>query len=84
MRFSSITTPLYTYYHDSNGGSTIVGGPFYQGSRYPAQYVLNYFVADYAARWIRRVVLDANGDFQAMVPFAGTPASSARAEACWM
>ncbi len=67
---NQVTPPLYAYYHDGSGGSAAIGGPFYQGNQYPAQYVLSYFWADYTAGWIRRMVFDSAGTLVNILPFA--------------
>lgn len=36
-------------------------GPVYRGSAFPSEYHGNLFVADYANRWIRRLIFDAQG-----------------------
>ena len=53
---ASFRDPIFEYAHD---GSTcaITGGAFYnpQIVQFPAQYVGNYFFADFCAGWIRRL-----------------------------
>ena len=66
---SPVTPPFYTYNH-SSGGSAVIGGPFYAGSAYPAQYHDNFFFADYTGNWIQRVVFDANHHPLSVQPFA--------------
>jgi glucose/arabinose dehydrogenase len=53
---SAVKPPVFTY--DRGTGSATIGGPFYKGSLYPEEYWGNFFFADYAGSWIRRVVLD--------------------------
>jgi glucose/arabinose dehydrogenase len=47
-------TPLYSYNHSA--GCAITGGVFYRSPivHFPAQYVGDYFFADYCSNWIRR------------------------------
>src|SRR3954470_14678747 len=56
-RFSS---PLYAYNH-SSGACAITGGAFYVPltTDYPAEFVGDYFFADYCAGWIRKRDADA-------------------------
>lgn len=51
----TFTRPAYTYGH-SGGACAITGGAFYDPASvaYPADYVGDYFFADYCANWIRR------------------------------
>jgi len=54
---------LATWGHVDNGvtvGSAAVGGAFYTGTSYPAQYQGAYFYADYGRSDIRTVTVDAN------------------------
>jgi glucose/arabinose dehydrogenase/chitodextrinase len=64
----AVTPPLYTY--DHSFGSAAIGGPFYTGAVYPAQYHDNFFFADYSGNWIQRVVFDANHHPVSVQPFA--------------
>jgi glucose/arabinose dehydrogenase/fibronectin type 3 domain-containing protein len=63
-----VTPPLYTY--DHSFGSAAIGGPFYTGSAYPAQYHDSFFFADYSGSWIQRVVFDAAHHPVSVQPFA--------------
>ncbi len=65
---NSVTLPLHTY--GRTVGSTIIGGPFYTGTIYPAAYRGNYFFGDYTAKWIKRMVFDANDNVVNVVLFA--------------
>ena len=49
-------TPRYSYSH-SSGGCAITGGAFYapDTGQFPAEYVNDYFFADYCAGWIRKL-----------------------------
>ncbi len=49
---TGITPPFHTYDHGT--GSAVIGGPFYTGTAYPAQYRGNFFFADYSGRFIKR------------------------------
>jgi glucose/arabinose dehydrogenase/chitodextrinase len=64
----TVTPPFYTY--DHSFGSAAIGGPFYTGSAYPAQYHDNFFFADYSGNWIQRVAFDANHHPVSVQPFA--------------
>ena len=56
--------PLFAYSHGNSNttGCAIAGGAFYNpaGVQFPAEYVGDYFFADYCSGWIRRY--DAAGD----------------------
>ena len=65
---SAVTPPYHTYNHSV--GSTAIGGPFYAGSAYPAQYQGNFFFCDYAGGFIKRIVFDAAGNPVSVQPFA--------------
>ncbi len=64
----SVTQPLYVY--DHTVGSTAIGGAFYSGILYPSAYRGNYFFMDYTAKWIKRMVFDANDNVLNILPFA--------------
>ncbi|MDB5106838.1 MAG: carbohydrate-binding protein [Fibrobacteres bacterium] len=51
-------SPFYTYSHAS-GGCAITGGAFYNPATeaFPAEYVGDYFFADYCGGWIKRIDL---------------------------
>ena len=55
-----MTSPIYTYSH-AGRDAAIMGGVVYRGSAYPASYQGNYFFADYAQNWIKRLTLNAAG-----------------------
>ncbi|MGH7391483.1 MAG: PQQ-dependent sugar dehydrogenase, partial [Candidatus Rokuibacteriota bacterium] len=72
---SAVAPPVYAYHHstpDAFGvtGSTVIAGPVYTGSEYPTQYVGSLFIADYTARWIRRIIVDDDGQLITVAPFA--------------
>ena len=68
-----LTLPLLTYDHSI--GQAVVGGPFYTGTVYPEQYRNNWFVSDYGANWIRRLIFDAAGTLTSS-PFFATNAAA--------
>jgi len=66
------TTPVYFYAHGSGPfqGCAITGGAFYAGlpAQYPAEYVGDYFFADYCTGWINQ--LDETGGVITVTTFA--------------
>ncbi len=70
---AAVTPPLLTYDHSI--GQAAVGGPFYTGTVYPEQYRNNWFVSDYGASWIRRLIFDAAGNLTSS-PFFATNAGA--------
>ena len=62
------TSPLYSYPHLGRDAA-ITAGFVYRGTQYPAAYQGDFFFADYAQNWIRRLDLDANGNVLSMQPF---------------
>jgi glucose/arabinose dehydrogenase len=44
------------------GGNAAVGGTWYDGNDFPADYKNTFFQADYGGQWIRNVSFDANGN----------------------
>ncbi|MEO6543495.1 MAG: PQQ-dependent sugar dehydrogenase, partial [Nitrospiraceae bacterium] len=75
---SVVTAPLLTYPHPGTPaasgapivGNAAIGGPFYTATLYPEVYRGNWFVADYAQGWIKRLVFDGAGTLLTTVPFA--------------
>ncbi|MEO6542853.1 MAG: PQQ-dependent sugar dehydrogenase, partial [Nitrospiraceae bacterium] len=75
---SVVTAPLLTYPLPGTPaatgapivGNSAIGGPFYTATLYPEVYRGNWFVADYAQGWIRRMVFDGSGNLLNTVPFA--------------
>jgi glucose/arabinose dehydrogenase len=65
---SAVTPPLHTYSHAV--GAAVIAGAFYNAAQYPLQYQGNFFIADYVAGWIRRLVFDASGNVSSVQPFA--------------
>lgn len=51
-------------------GNAAVGGVWYTGNDFPAQYRNTFFAADYGAAWIRNFVFDGNDNLQAVNGFA--------------
>ena len=51
-------------------GNAAVGGVWYTGTDFPAQYRNTFFAADYGAAWIRNFVFDGNDNLQAVNDFA--------------
>lgn len=81
---SGITGPIFTYRHSGGApvnpslvvGNVIVGSAFYNPSGaapYPANYVGNYFFADYGGHWVNRLDLATGND--AVYAFARLPNS---------
>jgi glucose/arabinose dehydrogenase len=57
---SRFRTPVYSYPHPAPGpfqGCAITGGAFYAGlpAQFPAEYVGDYFFADYCSGWINQL-----------------------------
>lgn len=51
-------------------GNCSIGGVWYQGTDFPAQYQNTFFSADYGAQWIKNFVFDANGVLTQVRDFA--------------
>lgn len=60
------------YYFGQPQGS-IVAGVVYRANVFPEQYRGNLFVGDYANGWVRRLLLDAQGNVGAVLPFIEMP-----------
>lgn len=58
---AGMTNPIFEYSHNGRDAS-IIGGPVYNGSQFPASYQGVYFYADYVQNWIRYLTFDANGN----------------------
>jgi hypothetical protein len=65
---SGMTNPAYTYRHVSHDAS-VTGGFVYRGSQFGSGYQGDYFFADYAQNWIKRLTFDANGNVAAVRSF---------------
>ena len=73
------TSPLYEYAHNGQNAA-ITGGFVYHGTQFPAAMKGNYFFADYAQHWIKRLTFDANGNVNGVFnfePLSGSPNESA-------
>jgi glucose/arabinose dehydrogenase len=58
---AAVQKPMYEY--DRNGiGSAAIGGAFYTGTRYPAQYQGAWFFGDYAQEWLKYLKVDGTGN----------------------
>ena len=57
---SGVTSPMYSYPHQGRDAA-IMGGFIYRGSQFPTTYQGNYFFADYAQNWLKRLTLDSSG-----------------------
>jgi len=51
------------------GGTSSIGGTWYQGDDFPAQYKNTYFHGDYEGQWIKNFVFDTNNNPVAVRPF---------------
>ncbi|GAA3453141.1 PA14 domain-containing protein [Dactylosporangium matsuzakiense] len=54
------TDPVTAYNHDGGSGA-VTAGPVYHGTQFPAEYAGSLFFGDYSRGFIRRAVLDADG-----------------------
>lgn len=78
---AGLTTPVFAYAHSDAAfsiGQTqgcVIAGPVYRASAFPATYHGNVFVADYANRWIRRLVFDNAGAVIAAPEFMFAPSA---------
>ena len=73
------TSPLYDYEHNG-ANAAITGGFVYHGTQFPSSMQGNYFFADYARHWIKRLTFDANGNVSGVFnfePISGNPNESA-------
>lgn len=65
---SADIAPNSEYTH--TGSNAIVGGPEYTGDQYPSSYRGSIFFGDYAAGFIRRLVVDASNNVTSVQSFA--------------
>ncbi len=65
---AGVTSPIYTYPHNGRDAA-IMGGFVYRGSQFPTAYQGNYFFADYAQNWLKRITLDAAGQVTGVYNF---------------
>jgi glucose/arabinose dehydrogenase len=56
---SAVRMPLLTWNHDGSGSASL-GGTFYTGNTFPAEYQGKYFYSDYVRGVIRYLAVDAN------------------------
>ncbi len=61
--------PVYAYAHDATGAGSITAGSFFENNVYPAEYSTSMFIGDYAQQWMKRLVLDTNGNVVEVVDF---------------
>jgi glucose/arabinose dehydrogenase len=64
---NSHVLPIHEYPH--GGSLSVLGGPTYSGSAYPADYVNSIFFGDYSGNFMRRLVPNGNGGYTSQ-PFA--------------
>ena len=64
----SYTPALYAYPHIARDAA-ITGGFVYHGTQFPVGMQGNYFFADYAQNWIRRMTFDAGGNVTGVFNF---------------
>lgn len=62
------TSPIHAYPHAGRDAS-VTGGFVYRGNRFPNAYYGNFFFADYAQHWIRRLTFDTNGNVNGVFNF---------------
>ena len=62
------TPPSWDYPH--SGGATIVAGPVYTGTRYPAEYRNDVFVGDYVQGWVKHLDVDSSDRVVGATDFA--------------
>lgn len=60
--------PIYAYNHDGMS-SSVTGGPVYRAEMFPEEYRGNLFISDYARGFIRRIVLNAQGQSTGVIDF---------------
>jgi glucose/arabinose dehydrogenase/PKD repeat protein len=65
---AGMTDPIYSYPH-GNHDASITGGFVYRGSQFPAEYDGDYFFADYAMNFIKRLEFRADGSLAAVRNF---------------
>ena len=65
---TSFAPPAYDY--GAVRGGSVIAGPFYDGTAYPAGYRGDVFFGDYAQRFVKRMTLAADGGVVAVRDFA--------------
>jgi len=63
-----MTNPVYRYPHDGRDAS-VTAGFVYRGSQFPAEYQGDFFFADYAQNWIKRISFNADGTVKGVFNF---------------
>jgi glucose/arabinose dehydrogenase len=72
-------TPVFAYartdpvYSADGQSASIILGPVYRSDVYPAEFAGSMFFADYANRWIRRLILNPDGSAVRDEPFMFAP-----------
>jgi glucose/arabinose dehydrogenase len=56
---SAVQAPLYSW--ENSPGAAAIGGAFYTGTVFPAEYQGAFFFADYVRAWIKYLTVDATG-----------------------
>ncbi|HWM10798.1 MAG TPA: LamG-like jellyroll fold domain-containing protein, partial [Solirubrobacteraceae bacterium] len=65
---AGMTNPVHAYPHGGRDAS-VTGGFVYRGTQFPAAYRGDYFFADYAQNWIKRMSFDAAGNVTGVYAF---------------
>ncbi len=60
--------PNWSYPHGA--GASIIAGPVYSGTGYPAEFRGDVFVGDYVQGWVKRLKFDANEKLTSVIDFA--------------
>jgi len=63
-----MTNPLFSYPH-AGRDACVTAGFVYRGEQFPSEYQGNFFFADYVQNWIKRLVLDTNGNVLEVINF---------------
>lgn len=68
---AGLSNPIYAYPHPNpDTGAAIIGGAFYTGSSYPAQYQGGYFFTDYVQGWMKYIAYNAGNNSWTVNNFA--------------
>ncbi len=75
---AGVVYPVFSYQNTnatyaSGTQASIIMGPVYRGTMFPADYRGSLFFGDYANRWIRRARFDGAGNVAAVEAFDGAP-----------
>jgi PKD repeat protein len=65
---AAATPPSWSYPHGT--GASVIAGPVYDGTRYPADYRGDIFVGDYVQGWVKRLEVGADDRVMAVYDFA--------------